>query len=156
MGDVLSVPFIVSCNNVILEFYGFQDQEKKCIWLPILKIFKRWVPMNFHGTKKLSRMVSNYGQRIKRKIVFHGNWNPGACIAQLKATSKIRVSYDSCHPAFLNIFLYRFWYPRRARTSLCSKRTQFIQNGWHTAKRMYCKIETVRRYDRTRENENIS
>ena len=64
--------------------------------------------MNFHGTKKLSRMVSNSGQRIKLKIVFHGNQNPGACIAHLKATSKFRVLYDSCHPAFLNIFLYRF------------------------------------------------
>ena len=54
-----------------IERYWFMaSRTKKKIWL---KTFKRWVATNFHGHKKLLRMIS-----WKWKIVFHGNWNPRA------------------------------------------------------------------------------
>ena len=65
---------ILNCFQSALKVTG--------LWLPGLrkkydfqnwKHFKRWVATNFHGHKKLLRMVS-----WKWKIVFHGNWNPRA------------------------------------------------------------------------------
>ena len=37
-----------------------------------------WVPMNFHGTKKLFQMVSHDLWALKWKIAIHGIWNPRA------------------------------------------------------------------------------
>ena len=58
----------------MLLVYGFQCQEK-IYDLKKLKTFRRWVFMDFHGTKKLSLMVSHDLWTQNRNIIFHGIWN---------------------------------------------------------------------------------
>ena len=58
----------------ILLVYGFQCQEK-IYDLKKLKTCRRWVSMDFHGTKKLLLMVSHDLWTQNWNIVFGGIWN---------------------------------------------------------------------------------
>ena len=77
-----SISFILnhSQKHYTLLVYGFQCQEKKKYDFEKLRTFRGWVPMNFHGTKKLLLMVSHDLWAQNWKNVFHGNWNPRAWV----------------------------------------------------------------------------
>ena len=76
-----SISFILNHSQKALYIAG--------LWLPVprkkynydfekLKTFRGWVPMNFHGTKKLLLLVSHDIWAQSWKIVF--NWNPRAWV----------------------------------------------------------------------------
>ena len=64
-----------------IEHYWFMAYSAK---KKGLKSFRRWVPMNFHATKKLLQIVFHDLWTWDWKIVFHGIWNPRACIQSKK------------------------------------------------------------------------
>ena len=75
-----SVSSILNHSQIVLYFNDlWLPGPRKKFDIQKLKIFKRWVPLNFLRAKKLLRMVCHdlCGVR-KRKIVFLGNWNPWA------------------------------------------------------------------------------
>ena len=77
------------------------NAKKKKIFDWKFKTFRGWVPMNFHGTKKLLPMVSQDLWARNRKIVFHGNWNPRASIYRTWAITYAASVYPG---------LKYFWY----------------------------------------------
>ena len=73
--------YLESFPKGIIHYWFMASSAKKKIYdFEKLKTFRGWVPMNFHGTKKLLLLVSHDLWARNWKIVFHGNWNPRAWV----------------------------------------------------------------------------